>query len=678
MLVSRIHPCLLSALRAARLRAILLSLSALGAAIAVPSMARADTLLYNLTFSSPLHTVGLPPTIGNGPAPRETVTDINFGSPMVVAARGVLNQQPLEFNTTNGIGDQVELDLTSFEPCANYTITSDLVIAQMAAGQEFTFVLDTPQVRNLHFEANGDVRIWVPGGANQVIGAWAANALIRVRIEVFLSSDTWAISLNGVQVYSGPFGGATELTALRLSTDVVNPIGAEIAAVDNLKITTTGCPLDGGCDRLTMGDLVLGSVYNVGSSFETDGVEVDVQRFRTDVGNCTGPTASGSAEIVSQQLACGLGREISVSNVTLVFDFGGTVSDLVIPYGEYGGTVSLSVNGDCAVVENFFDLDGSSLGGCLISVWDTGQHGQSCGTIRIGGEVDALSIGGQELWLDGLSYCRECEIALLRSAFEDRTNGEIWNVGQSMISGGALHRFQTFHLPDVDCSNPTNGGMASITNNLDACTDGLELNLNNINDQIVFLLRPKRIVLAYGEYGGNVNLSINGDCRNLDNLSDINGSIVGGVHVWAIDYGQPDQSCGTLYAQGEIDEFIIGGQEFAIDNVRACARIAASTEQPTSGVMTPRPTLAQNSPNPVAGGTLIRFNLPATGAASLSLYDVAGRQVRTLLSTELGAGPHDSWWDGRDDAGHRVPAGVYNYRLESGGLTAERRLIVLR
>src|SRR5262245_56276700 len=75
------------------------------------SPARAATLDYNVTFSSPLHTVGQPPTIGAGPAPRATVSAIPFGTPQVVASQGTLTTQPLRFSSADNQGDQIQVNL---------------------------------------------------------------------------------------------------------------------------------------------------------------------------------------------------------------------------------------------------------------------------------------------------------------------------------------------------------------------------------------------------------------------------------------------------------------------------------------------------------------------------------------------------------------------------------------
>jgi len=73
---------------------------------------------------------------------------------------------------------------------------------------------------------------------------------------------------------------------------------------------------------------------------------------------------------------------------------------------------------------------------------------------------------------------------------------------------------------------------------------------------------------------------------------------------------------------------------------------------------------APSHPNPFAVQTTIRFTLREPGRVTLGIYDISGRQVRTLLpGNHLAAGEHAATWDGRDGAGRDLRAGAYFYRL---------------
>ncbi len=90
-------------------------------------------------------------------------------------------------------------------------------------------------------------------------------------------------------------------------------------------------------------------------------------------------------------------------------------------------------------------------------------------------------------------------------------------------------------------------------------------------------------------------------------------------------------------------------------------------------------TLHQNTPNPFASGTAIRYDVPAGGGdVRLEIFDVSGRLVRVLHNGPVEAGRRDARWDGRDDTGTRVAAGVYYCRISALGYREALKMVVLR
>ena len=69
------------------------------------------------------------------------------------------------------------------------------------------------------------------------------------------------------------------------------------------------------------------------------------------------------------------------------------------------------------------------------------------------------------------------------------------------------------------------------------------------------------------------------------------------------------------------------------------------------------------SPNPFNPALVLRFRTESAGTVRLRIYDARGRVVRTLVDHALTAGEHAARWDGRDDGGHLMAAGVYLARL---------------
>jgi hypothetical protein len=85
------------------------------------------------------------------------------------------------------------------------------------------------------------------------------------------------------------------------------------------------------------------------------------------------------------------------------------------------------------------------------------------------------------------------------------------------------------------------------------------------------------------------------------------------------------------------------------------------------------------SPNPFTSSTAIAYSVPTGGGrVEVSIFDVSGREVRTLVDGFRPAGPGEVTWDGLDDAGSPVATGVYFARLDIDGTTASGKLMVLK
>ncbi|MCB0748661.1 MAG: T9SS type A sorting domain-containing protein [Ignavibacteriae bacterium] len=94
---------------------------------------------------------------------------------------------------------------------------------------------------------------------------------------------------------------------------------------------------------------------------------------------------------------------------------------------------------------------------------------------------------------------------------------------------------------------------------------------------------------------------------------------------------------------------------------------------PASETLAPKFELSQNYPNPFNPSTIIRYTIPEAGNVSLKIYDVLGREVRTLINKELNSGEHEIEFD----AGS-LSSGIYFYNLKTGNFTSTKKLILLK
>lgn len=82
-------------------------------------------------------------------------------------------------------------------------------------------------------------------------------------------------------------------------------------------------------------------------------------------------------------------------------------------------------------------------------------------------------------------------------------------------------------------------------------------------------------------------------------------------------------------------------------------------------------------PNPFAGSAMLRFALPESRQVRLQVLDAQGRRVRLLANHSLPAGSHSLEWDGRNEAGARVGAGIYFYQFQAGEHRSNGRLALV-
>jgi len=86
--------------------------------------------------------------------------------------------------------------------------------------------------------------------------------------------------------------------------------------------------------------------------------------------------------------------------------------------------------------------------------------------------------------------------------------------------------------------------------------------------------------------------------------------------------------------------------------------------------------LMQNTPNPFIEQTVIKYQLHNDGFVDLSIYNIAGQKVKTLVNEYLGAGIYNASWDGQDESGKRIASGVYFVRLNGGNNSLAKKIVV--
>lgn len=289
-------------------------------------------------------------------------------------------------------------------------------------------------------------------------------------------------------------------------------------------------------------------------------MEITVRAFQWDNGDWT---TDGYTEVSDTWDAGGSGHGMIVNNVNLDFDFCCTVTELTLRFGEYGGNLNMDINGMFKNFENFADIDGSNFDGVTVTVTD--GLGNDTGTLKLSGLITSFALGGQELVIDDVCYgeCAPAPEVVECVDFEGLALAHQYRIFDRFNDSGVEITVAAFHLGGGQW---TTDGYAEVTDQGLAGGSGLEMIVNNVNLDFKFpSCSLADLTLNFGEYGGNLNIDINGEFVDFDKFADIDGQTIGGVDIAVVDGLGNDT--GSLKLAGTINSFAVGGQELWIDHV---------------------------------------------------------------------------------------------------------------
>jgi hypothetical protein len=134
--------------------------------------------------------------------------------------------------------------------------------------------------------------------------------------------------------------------------------------------------------------------------------------------------------------------------------------------------------------------------------------------------------------------------------------------------------------------------------------------------------------------------------------------------------------------------FVPGGPDAGLDGftyptgsqiIEVTLSLATSTGIETGSPELPsRVRLDQNYPNPFNPETRIQFEVADAGTARLTVFDLLGREVASLLDRTISAGSHSVTWNGKGAGGQQAPTGVYVYRLATAHGAVTKTMVLLQ
>jgi len=175
------------------------------------------------------------------------------------------------------------------------------------------------------------------------------------------------------------------------------------------------------------------------------------------------------------------------------------------------------------------------------------------------------------------------------------------------------------------------------------------------------------VVRACGDSGFATRTTLSCDTSNSRTGSYSTGTPPGTYRVWAVAAGYDS----AVYPQ---PVEVLANQITQVDIYLSSSGI----EIPNLALPSPNPpALELNALNPARGTIVVTYSLSAQTRATLVVYGLNGRKMRTLLDENRGAGRHSLIWDGKNESGHSLSSGNYFLRLDAGDRTVVRRITLL-
>ena len=148
--------------------------------------------------------------------------------------------------------------------------------------------------------------------------------------------------------------------------------------------------------------------------------------------------------------------------------------------------------------------------------------------------------------------------------YSDLTPGATYNVGDTITTSGTDIVVEQFQWAS---GSWTSSGSAEVDTRNYAHGSGNDLNARNVNLHFQFDYPIDKIMFKFGELGGNNNIKVNGDFKNVQDLVNLNGTTIGGVQATVDAYQEGNNWYGKMTLDGGINDFSIGGQELWLDDV---------------------------------------------------------------------------------------------------------------
>jgi hypothetical protein len=197
-----------------------------------------------------------------------------------------------------------------------------------------------------------------------------------------------------------------------------------------------------------------------------------------------------------------------------------------------------------------------------------------------------------------------------------------------------------------------------------------------------------------GNYGGSViRMSYIGEGDILDSTSYVyeevyRDSTEGAIRVYSVSF--PGDTRGVMHGgststdmNGNGEPEVLIGIEDGADSTQSWIIMiegngVSKIELDLGAKVLKSYSLRQNYPNPFNPTTTISYDIPVAEKVVLRVFDMLGREVKTLVNGDVVAGSHTAVWDGTNNSGVNVASGMYVYKLQAGKTQINKKMTLMR
>ncbi len=193
-----------------------------------------------------------------------------------------------------------------------------------------------------------------------------------------------------------------------------------------------------------------------------------------------------------------------------------------------------------------------------------------------------------------------------------------------------------------------------------------------------YILRTTTYALCIGVFDDEGNCRSIGVKQNLEGNDFWYFTIVGNEEVAEkkeLYFKIYDKDAGKTYRS---EETILFANNTTLGSPDKPIKITFAPEFTDEQVVPTVFGLYQNYPNPFNPKTKIEYQLPKDTQVEISIYNIRGEKVRTLVNEKKKAGYHNVIWNGIDDRNRELSSGVYLYRIKTDGYSAIKKMLLIK